>query len=137
MAATSVSASRTWCGCGGHPGRAAGVTLRGLSELTGLAEYRNGGLFIDAGVLVPKHARVLGDVHAVDSEVVVEWRALTVALLDRTAERLRDRVGLSPEELPLARVLEGGTWRAGRVLANEKRPGGVPPLRVQSDGTVF
>ena len=120
-----------------EPLEAAGLTLRGLSELTGLAEYRNGGLFIDAGVLVPKHARVLGDVHAVGSEVVVEWRALTVALLDRTAERLRERVGLSPEELPLARVLEGGTWRTGRVLANEKRPGGVPPLRVASDGTVF
>ncbi len=120
-----------------EPLEAAGLALRGLSELTGLAEYRNGGLFIDAGVLVPKHAAVLGEAHAVDSEIVVEWRALTVALLDRTTQRLRERVGLSAEELPLARVLEGGTWRTGRVLANEKRPGGAPPLRVQSDGTVF
>lgn len=120
-----------------EPLEAAGLRLRGLSELTGLAEYRNGGLYIDAGVLVPKHARVLGEVHAVDSEVVVEWRALTVALLDRTAVRLRQRVGLLPEELPLARVLEGGTWRAGRILAAEKRPDGTPPLRVLSDGTVF
>ena len=120
-----------------EPLEAAGLTLQGLSELTGLAEYRNGGLFIDGGVLVPKHARVLDEAHAVDSEVVVEWRALTVALLDRTAERLRARAGLSVEELPLARVLQGGTWSTGRVLANEKRPGGVPPLRVISDGTVF
>ena len=120
-----------------EPLEAAGVTLRGLSALTGLAEYRNGGLFIDAGVLVPKHPAVLGEVHRTDSTVVVEWRALTVALLDRTAQRLRDRVGLSPEELPLARILEGGTWRAGRVLASEKRAGGVPPLRIISDATVF
>ncbi|HEY3496915.1 MAG TPA: DUF1688 family protein [Polyangiaceae bacterium] len=120
-----------------EPLEAAGLVLRGLPELTGLAEYRNGGLFIDGGVLVPKHDRVLGEAHAPASEVVVEWRALTVALLDRTAERLRARLGLSAEELPLARVLEGGTWRAGRVLAAEKRPGGAPPLRVVSDGTVF
>jgi hypothetical protein len=80
---------------------------------------------------------VLGEAHGVGSDVVVEWRALTVALLDRTAERLRARLHLSSEQLPLARVLEGGTWRAGRVLANERRPGGTPPVRVISDGTVF
>jgi hypothetical protein len=120
-----------------EPLEGAGVALRGLSELTGLAEYRNGGLFLDGGVLMPKHARVLSEAHAVSSEIVVEWRALTVALLDRTAQRLRDRVGLSAEEMPLARVLEGGTWRAGRALANERRPGAPPPLRVISDGTVF
>jgi len=120
-----------------EPLEAAGLRVTGLAELTGLAEYRNGGLFLDGGVLVPKHAAVLGEAHAVGSAVVVEWRALTVALLDRTAERLRARLGVSAEELPLARVLEGGTWRAGRVLANERRPGGVPPIRVISDGTVF
>jgi hypothetical protein len=120
-----------------EPLEQSGLRIRGLAELTGLAEYRNGGLFLDAGVLVPKHAGVLGEAHSVDSEVVVEWRALTLALLDRVAERVRDRVGLSAEELPLARVLEGGTWRAGRVLASEKRAGGSPPLRVVSDGTVF
>jgi hypothetical protein len=120
-----------------EPLEAAGVSIRGLDELTGLAEYRNGGLFLDGGVLVPKHDAVLGAVHAVGSEVVVEWRALTIALLDRTAARLRERVGMSAEELPLARVLEGGTWRAGRVLASERRADGGPPLRVASDGTVF
>jgi hypothetical protein len=120
-----------------EPLEARGVRISGLAELTGLAEYRNGGLFLDAGVLVPKHAGVLGEAHSVDSEVVVEWRALTLALLDHTAERLRGRLGLSAEELPLARVLEGGTWRAGRVLASEKRAGGGPPLRIVSDGTVF
>jgi hypothetical protein len=114
-----------------------GVTVAAAGELTGLAEYRNGGLFVDGGVLVPKHAGVLEDEHDVASDVVIEWRALTIALLDRTAERVRTALGLSEDELPLAKVLEGGTWRAGREIAAEKRPGGGSPLRVRSDGTVF
>jgi hypothetical protein len=69
--------------------------------------------------------------------VVIEWRALTVALLDRLSETMRAAVGLSAEELPLAKVLEAGTWRAGRVLALEQRSDGGPPIRVDSDGTVF
>ena len=115
----------------------AGLSIVGLGELTGLAEYRNGGLFVDGGVLVPKHDDVLRSEHDVSSPVVVEWRALTVALLDRVADRVRALLGLSADELPLANVLEGGTWRAGRELAAELRPGGGPPLRVRSDGTVF
>jgi hypothetical protein len=114
-----------------------GVTITGVAELTGLAEYRNGGLFVDGGVLVPRHDEVLRGEHEVSSEVVVEWRALTLALLDRTADRVRALLGLSAEQLPLASVLEGGTWRAGREIAAEKRPGGGPPLRIRSDGTVF
>jgi len=71
------------------------------------------------------------------SEPIVEWRALTVALLDRLAIAVRDRLGKSPEQFPLARVLEGGSWAAGRAIALERRPGGVPPLTIVSDGTVF
>jgi len=120
-----------------EPLEQAGVRVVALDELTGLAEYRNGGLFVDAGVLVPRQASVLADAHLVSSTEVVEWRALTVALLDRTAAEMRRRLGLSPEALPLAKVLEGGTWRAGRRLAAERRADGSPPLRVVSDGTVF
>jgi hypothetical protein len=75
--------------------------------------------------------------HAVDSDLVIEWRALTVALLDRTAARIRAQLEVSAAELPLARILEGGTWRAGRAIALEKRSGGGPPLLIDSDGTVF
>jgi hypothetical protein len=114
-----------------------GVRITGGSELTGLAEYRNGGLFVDGGVLVPKHGRVLSETHEVSSPLVVEWRALTVALLDRIAVEMRRLLGLHPDELSLAQVLEGGTWRAGRELARERRPDGAPPIRVHSDGTVF
>jgi hypothetical protein len=114
-----------------------GVRITDMEQLTGLAEYRNGGLFVDGGVLIPKHSGVLSETHDVSSPLVVEWRALTVALLDRTAAAMRGRLGLTEKELPLAKVLEGGTWRAGRELARERRPDGSPPIRVRSDGTVF
>jgi hypothetical protein len=120
-----------------EPLEEAGIEVTDLDALTGLPEYRNGGLLIDSGVLEPKHDAVLGERHRVDSEVVVEWRALTVALLDRLAERVRARLGLDRNRLPLAKVLEGGTWSAGRRIAREKRPGGPPPIEVESDGTVF
>ncbi len=115
----------------------AGVRVTGLDRLTGLAEYRNGGLFVDSGVLVPRHDEVTGRAHPPESEVIVEWRALTVVLLDRLAERLRARLGLDAAALPLAKVLEGGTWAAGRRIAAEKRPGGPPPITLSSDGAVF
>jgi hypothetical protein len=111
------------------------ITLAGA--LTGLPEYRNGGLLIDLGVLVPKHADVTGGEHAPGDEVIVEWRALTVALLDRIAEAVRERLGKSPAELPLANIVEAGTWVAGRAVAARLREGGGSPIRIRSDGTVL
>jgi hypothetical protein len=120
-----------------EPLEAAGVVIDGIDELTGLPEYRNGGLFLDAGVLELSDPRASELEHEVWSDLVIEWRALTVILLDRLAELVRENAGLSPAELPLARVLEGGSWRAGRAIAREKRADGGPPLRINSDGTVF
>ncbi len=115
----------------------AGVEVVGVEELTGLAEYRNGGLLIDTGLLAPRHDAVTGEAHEAGSEIVVEWRALTVAGLDMVAEELRRQLGLDAKSLPLAKVLEGGTWSAGRRIAAQKRPDGGPPIRLISDGTVF
>ena len=120
-----------------EPLQRAGHTIAQPGALTGLPEYRNGGLLVDLGVLVPKHDAVRGEVHTPDEEVIVEWRALTVALLDRVAERVRERLGKSPAQLPLANILEGGTWAAGRAVAARLRDGGGPPIRIASDGTVF
>lgn len=120
-----------------EPLEAAHVRIDGLDELTGLPEYRNGGLFLDAGVLSLLDPSAAEREHEVASDLVIEWRALTVALLDRVAELVRSKLQLSAAELPLARVLEGGTWRAGRVIAGELRDDGGPPLRIVSDGTVF
>jgi hypothetical protein len=120
-----------------EPLTAAGIAVTDLDALTGLAEYRNGGLFVDGGLIVPKDPAILTSSHQVGSTVIVEWRSLTVALIDRVARELRQCLGLDAEQLPLAKVLEGGTWRAGREIAAELRPDAGPPLRVQSDGTVF
>jgi len=114
-----------------------GIEVTDIDGLTGLAEYRNGGLFVDAGVTALRDPAAAERPNPVDSPLVVEWRALTVALLDRIAPLVRERLGVSAEAFPLARVLEGGTWAAGRRLARERRPDGAPPIRVASDGTVF
>ena len=115
----------------------AGVAVIDIDELTGLPEYRNGGLFLDMGVIALKHEADAARAHEAGSTLVVEWRALTVALLDEVGGLIRQRLGRSREELPLAKVLEGGTWAAGRRIAARKREGGGPPLTIISDGTVF
>jgi len=114
-----------------------GIAVTDIDGLTGLAEYRNGGLFVDSGVLRLRNPEEAIHPNPVDSELVVEWRALTVALLDEVAVLIRARGGLTIDDFPLARVLEGGTWAAGRRLARDKRPDGSPPIAVASDGTVF
>ena len=120
-----------------EPVRQAGAEVRDLDGLTGLAEYRNGGLLIDTGVLVLKEPAAANAAHDPASALIVEWRALTVALLDRIAADVRTVLGLTADRLPLASVLQGGTWTAGRRIAAELRPGGGPPLIIQSDATVF
>ncbi len=115
----------------------AGISVADIDGLTGLPEYRNGGLFLDSGVIALKDEADRTRAHEVSSPLVVEWRALTVALLDETGALIRSRLGRTPEELPLAKVLEGGTWAAGRRIAREKRVDGGPPLAIVSDGTVF
>jgi hypothetical protein len=120
-----------------EPLQRGGVSVTGIDGLTGLAEYRNGGLFFDTGVLSLADPAQAERPHAVGSTLVIEWRALTVALLDRLLPLVRERLGVSPASFPLGAMLEGGTWAAGRKLAAERRAGGVPPLTVVSDGTVF
>jgi hypothetical protein len=120
-----------------EPLQTAGIDVTDIDGLTGLAEYRNGGLFVDIGVLTFRDPADAAREHDVGSALVVEWRALTVALLDRVADGLRQRLQLDATSLPLAKILEGGTWAAGRVLARERREDSSPPVKVISDGTVF
>ena len=114
----------------------AGIKVTGVEALTGLPEYRNGGLLLDTGVIVPRNPTWLARTHKVSDESIIEWRALTVTLLDELAARVRQRLGKTADEMPLACILEGGTWAAGRAIAQELR-GGAPPLTIDSDGTVF
>jgi hypothetical protein len=114
-----------------------GIPIWGLDELTGLAEYRNGGLFVDLGVIQLKQPEIGQQPHPPDSTVIVEWRALTVILLDQVASLIRERLGCSAQELPLVKILQGGTWTAGRQIAAQLRPDASPPIQLLSDGTVF
>jgi len=120
-----------------EPIESLGLVFEELDLLTGLAEYRNGGLFVDFEVLKPTNPVALKMQFDIGSELLVEWRALTVVLLDICAERVRSLLGLTREQLPLAKVLQGGTWSAGRLIASQKRDHGTPPISVRSDGTVF
>ncbi|MEM8604928.1 MAG: URC4/urg3 family protein [Cyanobacteria bacterium P01_H01_bin.121] len=120
-----------------EPLQALGLTITDLDQLTGLAEYRNGGLCLDLGLLAPKNPDILQRSHRPNSDIVVEWRALTLICLDRIAESIRKQLGETAQTLPLVKILQGGTWTAGRQLAQEHRLGGGPPLQIESDGTVF
>jgi hypothetical protein len=115
----------------------AGISVSEIDGLTGLAEYRNGGLFIDTGVLAFRDPADAARYHDIAATLIVEWRALTVALLDRLADVMRRCLKMDERSLPLAKVLEGGTWAAGRIIARKLRSDGSPPVKVASDGTVF
>ncbi|MBA2650674.1 MAG: URC4/urg3 family protein [Tatlockia sp.] len=120
-----------------EPLELAGIKVTNLDELTGLPEYRNGGLLVDMGVLELKNPQIINSLQEPGSELIVEWRALTVALLDELADAIRLQLKMSAKELPLAKILQGGTWEAGRQIAKEKRADGRPPIQIISDGTIF
>ncbi|CAG8467184.1 19196_t:CDS:2 [Dentiscutata erythropus] len=129
-----------------------GITFEGVEQMTGLPEYRNGGLFVDTGVLTLKQSDVergikyykqnflpsgvqseieIVPMFEVDDSVVIEWRAMTIILMDKVGDEVRNTLGLSKEPLSL-------TWKAGREIAASLRPiSRGPPIAIKSDGTVF
>ncbi|RAL08497.1 URC4/urg3 family protein [Aspergillus homomorphus CBS 101889] len=123
------------------------VTWKNAELGTGLPEYRNGGLFIDMGVLTLKpEARERGlrtsgsdlPCFAVGDGEIVEWRAMTVALLDELHQRILRSGKLGSVRLTLPQMLEAGSWKAGRELAAEKRPHTKSsPILNSGDGTLF
>jgi hypothetical protein len=117
--------------------RFCGILFDDMHLLTGLAEYRNGGLFLDTGVLELKDDRTKTLTFDVGAEIVVEWRALTIVMLDEVAKLVREILGVSERDFPLAKVLQAGSWQAGRNIAKRLRKDGAPPLNVRLDGTVF
>lgn len=113
------------------------IHFAGAELMTGLPEYRNGGLFIDTGVLIlrePEEKRGLEFAHkeldregkrkmeitpmfAPDDDVVVEWRSVTVGLLDLLLEEVNLMLSLhGPERLTLPQMLEAGSWKVSPFL---------------------
>jgi len=120
-----------------EPLEAARLAVERLHELTALAEYRNGGLLVDLGVIRPRAAIDPALRHEVGSELIVEWRALTVALMEPLVGLVREKLRLDAS-FTMPQLLQGGTWSAGRKIARALRPpDGPPPIAVAADGTVF
>ena len=71
------------------------------------------------------------------TRLVVEWRALTVALLDRLAPLVRDGSASTPPTSRSAQMLEGGTWAAGRKHRARRAARRRAAAHIVSDGTVF
>lgn len=103
--------------------------------LTGLPEYRNGGLFLDLGLIRAKHSVDVTKEYSPQSIEIIEWRALTVALLDELLLQWNKRY--PQQRLNLAQLLQGGTWSAGREIARKLRKEGGSPLLVASKGSLF
>lgn len=131
-----------------------GVEFTDTSLLTGLPEYRNGGLFVDFGVLELNDADAergkqafeaadLTEIPAAEAvplfqyndPVTVEWRAVTVCLLDNLLGEVNEKLDV---KLSLAQMLEAGSWKGGRKIAAHKRPVSKgPPIMIVGDGTLF
>ncbi|RPD55509.1 DUF1688-domain-containing protein [Lentinus tigrinus ALCF2SS1-7] len=125
-----------------------GWKVEGIEYMTGLPEYRNGGLLLDLGVLSLRPGALDASLFPDPASgipklppshpAIIEWRAMTVIELDRIADEIRKQLGLTAEQLTLAQVLESATWKGGREIAAQKRPlTGGPPIEIESDGTVF
>ncbi|KAK3324732.1 hypothetical protein B0T19DRAFT_429313 [Cercophora scortea] len=126
--------------------RVLGLQWSNADSLTALPEYRNGGLFVDLGVLSLKKetlARGLAasgeDLPLFDAgdDAIVEWRAMTLVLIDKLYSKIQSRIG-DGVHLSMAQLLEAGTWKSGREIAAQRRPQTKSsPILIKSDGTVF
>lgn len=108
-----------------------GVKVREPELLTPLADGANGGLVLDSGWLALRDAGAAQQRWKRGDEIVVEWRALTVAMLDELGNTLRDKLRLEASHDALARI-QGGTSAAGRAFAARLRDG-RPPLTVAGE----
>jgi hypothetical protein len=125
--------------------RILGLEWTGTDSLTALPEYRNGGLFVDMGVLSLKQQSLDKGLKAsgrdlpmfkAGDDVVVEWRAMTLVLVDKLYKIVLDR--MDGVHLSMAQLLEAGTWKSGREVAAKNRPETKSsPIIIESDGTVF
>lgn len=108
------------------------VHFAGVELMTGLPEYRNGGLLIDTGLLTLKAQDAMRGLQqyqanamkegqpnvevvpmfSADDDVIVEWRALTVGFLDELLVEVNGQLGLAGKnKISLAQMLEAGTWK--------------------------
>ncbi len=115
-----------------------GLEVVDVERLTGLPEYRNGGLFIDSDVLKVKSVSPTEVGLDISSEFVIEWRALTIGFLDRLRPLVVELLTSDQQlDLTMGQFLQGGSWAAGRKIARNLRLNGEPPFKINLDGTLF
>ena len=116
--------------------RVMNIQFAGSNLLTGLPEYRNGGLLIDTGLLTLKENDAKKGIAAykdnamrkgqpnmevvplfsTEDDVIVEWRAVTVGFLDDLLIEVNGLLGLTgAAKLTLAQMLEAGSWKVWLV----------------------
>ena len=117
------------------------IRFAGEELLTGLPEYRNGGLLIDTGLLTLKESDAKRGLAAfrsnsmlkgqqtveviplfsTDDDVIVEWRAVTVGFLDELLLEVNGILGLrGADQLTLAQMLEAGSWKVSPQLSDSR-----------------
>nr|POE87339.1 uracil catabolism protein 4 [Quercus suber] len=130
----------------------ANVHFVGVELMTGLPEYRNGGLLVDTGLLTLKpedRERGLEQYHnnatrkgqpnvevvplfTADDDVIVEWRALTIGFLDMLLDEVNTQLNLNGEnKLSLAQMLEAGTWKRPLAVSRSKHQTLIPSGHIQ------
>lgn len=127
--------------------RILGLEWKNLDRATGLPEYRNGGLFIDLGVLKLKDDTLKQGLQSskqatpsfsASGDVIVEWRAMTVALLDVLYKLVSEHFRRQGIDLNMPQMLEAGSWKGGREIAAKLRPQTKSsPILIEGDGTLF
>jgi len=125
----------------------AGLQVSGLEALTALPEIALGARLLDAGVIVLRHPQDLGKTYKPSSELVVEWRALTVTLMDELAALVRGLPERSAHREAAGRQHAGAAsmsdWPLALGLAlslggsSGRGQDTAPSLKVDSDGTLF
>ena len=113
-----------------------GFTPISTIELTGLPGYRNTGLLVDVGVIIPRNPALFSSPHLLGDEAIVELRCLTISAMDRVLLSIHQHHNLSHDSCPMAK-LNGLFWHAGRTKAAELRPDGSPPFVVKDQGVPF
>ncbi|KAI9299440.1 hypothetical protein BJ944DRAFT_172382, partial [Cunninghamella echinulata] len=129
-----------------------GATIEGKDMLTPLPDYCHGGLLMDTGLIslkpkelergvenykknamLPGQSKVeVSPMFELNDPVVIEWRALTIGFLEIIADRVREALNMNRSTLSLSKLMESGTWSAGRELAEISRPNThQPPIIIK------
>lgn len=109
----------------------AGVEVKTLSNLPGLANLEHAALFLHCGVLSLKTPEALGA-----HDATIELRALSLGLLRELADLICLRFEVSTDTLPLMCIQEAGTLPAGAAVFERDPETWAKASKIFSSGNV-